>query len=263
MCLLSYYPPGVLPDVDALFNGAVLNTDGHGFAVVANTRLLVGHGLDAAAVIAEFLHIRQACPDGAALFHSRFATHGAVTEDNCHPFRVGGDPRTMLAHNGVLPKRVRPKRSDRRCDTRIAAEDFLPREPFGSLASPRGRAGLQNWLGLNRLVILTVDDRHPDNAYLLGEELGVWSGGAWYSNTDFHDTAERFAWEPGAYPCPVCESLDSLDTRTGWCQVCGICADCGDDVTCCDCFIPDTPSRWTPASNRRGLSIPAGPARRT
>ncbi|MGW5105951.1 hypothetical protein [Nocardia sp. NPDC004123] len=58
------------------------------------------------------------------MFHSRFATHGFITNQNCHPFAIGGDERTVMAHNGVLPDIVQPR-------------------PRGSaFGHPRGRRGL-------------------------------------------------------------------------------------------------------------------------
>jgi predicted glutamine amidotransferase len=97
---------GVQPDTDALLTGALVNADGHGFAIVAGRRLdrlIVQRGLDGEAVIDAFIAARLQHPQGPALFHSRLATHGDTTLDNCHPFTLGGDTRTVLAHNGVLP----------------------------------------------------------------------------------------------------------------------------------------------------------------
>ncbi|MFE7803032.1 hypothetical protein [Nocardia sp. NPDC057440] len=67
--------------------------------------------------------------------------------ENCHPFVVGGDPRTVLAHNGIL---AHPSSGDPRSDRRIAAEDLLPRRPFGSLDSWAGHERLERWLGTDR-----------------------------------------------------------------------------------------------------------------
>ena len=108
MCLLTFLPPDVQPDLSALINGAAVNDDGHGFAVVTHGRLLVQHGMHAEAMIAAFAAARRAHPQGPALFHSRLGTHGARTVANCHPFPVGGDDRTVIAHNGVLPAAVQP-----------------------------------------------------------------------------------------------------------------------------------------------------------
>jgi hypothetical protein len=111
MCLLTYFPAGQLPDLDALKAGTDYNPDGHGYAIVVpdatrrdGGRLLVGKGLDAELVLTRFDRDRRAHPDGPALFHSRLRTHGLVDEANCHPFRLAGDPRTVMAH--YVPRNI-------------------------------------------------------------------------------------------------------------------------------------------------------------
>src|SRR5207249_655873 len=108
MCLLTFFPAGVLPDTAALFNGAYLNDDGHGFAIVADEQLIVRRGMHAEAMIEAFDAARHQYPHGPALFHSRLGTHGIRSAANCHPFPVGGDDRALLAHNGILPRSVQP-----------------------------------------------------------------------------------------------------------------------------------------------------------
>ncbi|KUL25830.1 class II glutamine amidotransferase domain-containing protein [Actinoplanes awajinensis] len=184
MCLLTFLPGGVPPQVDALYNGSLVNTDGHGFAIVTTGGLLVRHGMDAAPLIDAFVAARWAHPDGDALFHSRLATGGTVSLDNCHPYAVGADPRTVLAHNGVLP--IHPDRADPRSDTRIVAESLIGQ--WGSLRHRRTRLRLQRWMGpANKMVLLSVDRRFRRTSYLFNEQAGEWSGGIWYSNRGYRD----------------------------------------------------------------------------
>ena len=191
MCLLTFYPATVMPDTTALFNGTFCNADGHGFAIVAGGRLIVERGMDAQAMIEAFETARHRYPDGPALFHSRYATHGHTGLDNCHPFAVGGDARTVLAHNGVLPTVVRPVKGDPRSDTRIAAEEFLP--AFGSLRTRRNRRRFERWMTPdNKMVVLTVDRRFTQRAYLFNEASGIWDGGIL-----LRDPGRRRVGEPG------------------------------------------------------------------
>ncbi|WIV52954.1 hypothetical protein [Amycolatopsis nalaikhensis] len=132
--MLTYLPAGTQLDTTTLANGTVHNNDGHGYAIVDGDRIITGRGMNAAAVIDEFTAPRGLHPDQPALFHSRFATHGPVTDDNIHPFPIGGDPRTLLAHNGVLPQEAHPSRQDPRSDTRIAAVNILSADRFIALA---------------------------------------------------------------------------------------------------------------------------------
>lgn len=255
MCMLTYVPAGIQPDTDALGNGAEHNQDGHGYAVVAGNRIIVGHSLDPEIMIKEFAAVREQHADGPALFHSRFGTHGGVTKANCHPFRVGGDRRTVLAHNGILPETVHPADGDRRSDTRIAAEDFVPARPFGSLAHRTARRRFERWLGpLNKVLILTVDPAYRDSAVLLNEQAGLWDNGIWYSNTDYQDRpirvrigarerwdtdwpATRVDWPPEYLePCGVCETECSINPMTGYCEVCSACVECQTWEEECLCY---------------------------
>jgi glutamine amidotransferase len=255
MCLLTYYPGGVLPNLDALANGAKHNTDGYGYAIVTGGRITVRHGLDDQRMIGNFGRDRALDPDGPALFHSRYGTHGTNCLANCHPFRLGRDRRTVLAHNGILDASVRPGKGDKRCDTRIAAEDFLPGEPFGPLYTRRGRAALARWLTPgNKIVILTVDPGYRANAYVINEKSGEWHRGAWYSNDDYREPWCRSGWEDdfGA-TCPTCLEIDSVDPVSQLCRVCGTCRECAEPDGYCVCYTPRcldfAHQRWTGADD--------------
>jgi hypothetical protein len=273
MCLLSFLPPGVVPDTAALRNGTVVNDDGHGFAIVTAEGLIVRHGLDGDAVIDAFAAARADHPHGPALFHSRLATHGDTSTGNCHPFAVGGDERTVIAHNGILPPAVQPGNADSRSDTRITAEDFIP--GLGSLRHRRTRLRLQRWMGAhNKIVVLSADRRFRQPAYLLNEQAGIWDGGIWYSNAGYLPALPYhwagLAWPPvlsaaeatddGVISCPGCHrDIDWPDTE---CPRCGWCLDCASALRDCQCFLPTTlgrPSIGRPSIGRPSIGrLPAG-----
>ncbi|WP_051727489.1 hypothetical protein [Nocardia brasiliensis] len=253
MCLLTYFPPGISPDLSALSLGASANPHGHGFAVIAEGQIVVGHGMNAQEVLDEFGAVRARYPKREALFHSRYATHGDRIPANCHPFRLGSDARTVLAHNGVLPKRVHPGPFDPRSDTRIAAEDYLPRAPFGSIDTVRGARGLASWLGSSKLLILTVDPAYHYSAYLFGSDAGRWDGGIWYSNTSYLPRPRP----PRRYLCDYCGLLN-LDSSDRHCGQCGWCFEC--EYAFPDCACLESRTRTHPApSGRRALAAAAPP----
>ncbi|MFI6958606.1 hypothetical protein ACIBJI_34710 [Nocardia sp. NPDC050408] len=253
MCLLTYFPPGTTPDPVALSVGAGVNPHGHGFAIIAGHRIITGHGMEATAVIDRFTTVRKRYPRWAALFHSRFATHGVRSVANCHPFRLGGDARTVLAHNGVLPKRVHPGPYDPRSDTRIAAEDYLPTAPFGSIDTRRGARGLASWLGSSKLVILTLDPAYRYSAYLFGEKAGHWNNSVWYSNTSYLPSALRRPKRARRYLCGYCQDLD-LDRKGRYCSGCGWCFECETAFPDCECFDHSRTAQRTPQPNQRCLA---------
>ena len=252
MCLLSYFPEGILPDPDLLDCGAACNRDGHGWAIVipGKDEIKVFKSLDASQAIDEFVRVRTMYPDGPAMFHSRLTTHGNTTKDNCHPFRVNGDARTVLGHNGILPtysekgREVHPaghfvktewktqqgntvygKRwveTDDRSDTRIFAEDVVWRE-YPHLDSPKTRKRLTKWLGTgNKVLILTTDPRFKGNAYLFNEGLGEWHDGAWYSNSSYlpmryvYRSKHTAWWDDNEYYPDASKWSTGSDDATGW-----------------------------------------------
>ena len=253
MCLITFLPAGVQPDPTRLHTGAQYNSDGHGFAIVTGDDLIVEKGLDGETLVAAFTRARRNHPDGPALFHSRLRTHGPIDVDNCHPFAVGGDRRTMIAHNGILPRAVHPRRGDPRSDTRILAEDHLPR--LGSAHLRRTRLRLERWMGPNNLmVLLTVDRRYRQQAHLFNESRGIWDEGVWYSNDSYlpplHSSRryhaftdlggdEPIGWAP-AWSSPLrCASCGALtDAEEAWCAWCDRCWACGELPTRCTCWAP-------------------------
>lgn len=198
MCILTYIPEGVQPDIGALTIGAENNDDGHGYALVdpRNQRIIVGKSMKADKLIAEFAALRKKLPAGPAMFHSRIATAGLVNESNCHPFRVGGDPYTVVGHNGILPKEAQPSAGDKRSDTRKFADQLLP---MRNLDGARSMRKLAKWLLGDKLVILTVNPRWKSNAYLVNPGRGEWDDttGIWYSNSSYTPTYGKYAWYRG------------------------------------------------------------------
>lgn len=222
MCLLTFFPDGVKPDAEALTNGAVFNDDGHGYAIVTNREMIVSRSLSAEDLIAEFVVQRHRHPDGPALFHSRMSTHGNNSTENCHPFAVDGDSRTVIAHNGILPENVHPTKHDPRSDTRIAADDFIP--SLGSLRHRRIRKHLERWMTTaNKMVILSIDRKFRENAYILNEKQGTWDGGIWYSNDGYlpskwksYGKYSSYAWYDQREDKVVDESTHCLDCLDRW-----------------------------------------------
>ena len=243
MCMLSFFPPNVQPDVGRLTNGTIWNRDGHGFAIISGKQIIIRKSFDHEYLIAEFVRLRALNPSGPALFHSRLATHGSLNKANVHPFRVGRDRRTIVAHNGILPLTMQPKKGDKRSDTRLAADEMFDNKAwFGPLREADSRAAMADFIGHNKLVFLTVNPKYDAQAYIINEDLGEWADGVWYSNADYRDENDRYGkfWdEYDAYDldCVYCGELGKVDPQTGYCMVCDACADCFEQSIDCQCYM--------------------------
>ena len=255
MCMASFFPGGIMPVESELRSGAEINPDGHGFAIVTRDRkLIIQRGMDADQIIAEFMRRRKEHPEGPALFHSRIATSGRVDVTGCHPFKVGSDNRTVLAHNGVL---FQPGKDSERSDTAIFADVMLPR--FGSLDSAKKMRNLQRFIGSgNKLIILTVNPARRKTSYIVNETAGIWAeSGAWHSNYDYagrwwnDDNYLAYgvtnAGKPkvvrygfSVFACEVCGAYDSVSTADSVCEVCNACNDCKMHIMNCLCYVPRT-----------------------
>jgi glutamine amidotransferase len=209
--------------------------------------------------INRFLDMRGKYPEGYAMWHARYATHGSMTVDNCHPFQVGvGNNLTYLAHNGILPI-IEPKGDDR-SDTRIFAEDLLPAiGGVTALDNPQVSNLIEDFTGGSKVCILTVDPRAEYQCYLYHAEKGSKDeSGVWWSNDSCYlDTYTRGSWKSvnpldfglsesspktGGLDfavCTVCETYtdtNMLEWDESFCVTCGSCYECESYITNCMCY---------------------------
>lgn len=192
MCLLTFMHAGCMADIDHLKNGADNNPDGFGFAIHAGTHIVHASGLNFDQVLDRFLTERRN-HSGPALFHSRITTHGGTSLDNCHPFQVGRDTNTIVAHNGMLPIQAR----DGKSDTRIFAEELFPSWGGAStLNSKRMRKKLAKFADGSKLVFLSANPDVQEDYYIINESDGHWDDGVWWSNSSYKwASTYRTSWK--------------------------------------------------------------------
>jgi len=252
MCMLCVIPPNVIPSLDKLENSALNNPDGFGFAIVipSENRIHAERTMNADTSISRFMEMRKKYPEGYAMWHARLSTHGSVTVDNCHPFTVGGDNQTYLAHNGVLP--ILQPNGDKRSDTRIFAEDLLPAiGGVSGLDNPQVLNLLEDFTSGSKVCILTVDPRAKYQCYIIHEEKGdVDESGVWWSN----DSCKLlYSWNyispkklglsiddedsQKFLECIICDSVEPItDKIDDYCSQCGSCYLCAMYIRDCMCY---------------------------
>lgn len=200
MCILMAADKTAVPLREELDQAACKNPHGFGFAIIAGDRIISERTMNAQRSIDRFLAMREKYPEGHAIWHARIATHGAQNEGNCHPFRVGHDRRTYLGHNGIL--NLPMAKDEHRSDSRVFAEDVLPSlGGVSALDDPYKRTILEDWVGYNKIAVLTVDPDAMYSLYLLNQKGGKWDErGIWWSNqTHIKPTTYSYSDWGGVY----------------------------------------------------------------
>lgn len=194
MCLLTMIPDYVTPDMERFRIASISNPDGFGFAISTGKTIIKAHSMKFEEVANKFTDLR-ATHNGPALFHFRWATHGAETIDNCHPFALGDDPSSVMAHNGILPVAI-PK-GDKRSDSRVFAEDVMP--GIGGITSLDDNdyfAQLAKWASGSKLAFLTVHDEAKFDWYIINEKDGHWDKDMWWSNSSYKHAPITYSTRP-------------------------------------------------------------------
>lgn len=260
MCLLVVCSPGSTPKKADLMQGACSNPHGYGFALVAGDQIITYRSMSAKKTINKFLALRSENPDGYAIWHARYATHGVKNEYNCHPLKVGGDELSYLAHNGVLATHI--ESYDKRSDTRILAEDTLPKiGGVPALDDPNIWIMLSSWASGSKIAVLTLNPLANHQLYLINEHLGDWdSDDIWWSNSSYKKVTPpsrigySSVWTRASdYTLPEVQNdpvwgdtlIDQCVNCLGltsymedFCDLCHLCFDCNATRTECLCYKP-------------------------
>jgi len=196
MCLLTFMPPNVDMDYERAKTAAKANPDGFGFAIHAGVAIIKDHDMNFDKLWLRWCDVRKTYR-GAALFHFRIATHGNTDLGNCHPFDVDNNPRSVLAHNGMLPLTMPV--NDHRSDTKLFAEIVLPHiGGVKALDDKNFFDDVGRWASGNKMVILTVEENVERDWYIINENLGHWDAGVWWSNSSYK--AFSYMRTPMGYP---------------------------------------------------------------
>lgn len=199
MCHLHFSPPGTVIAESWLRNSATTNRDGNGWAAVLDGELVVFKSMNLNEAVTSFLQFQEAHPDTARVWHTRFGTAGEDTIRGVHPHFIGkrgkgklfgviagAEFRTnavALFHNGILPSKYQPKRTDFRSDTRLYAETVLP--GLGDLSQAGVQAKIAKDIGGGNKFIVIDARAGRTPVTIINEDSGHWtSAGTWASNSD-------------------------------------------------------------------------------
>lgn len=256
MCLLIVAKPNYTPKKKYLSCACDSNPHGFGFAFHTGSKIFTFHSLDASEAIENFFKMRTKYPEAWAMFHARYATHGSVKLENCHPFPVGGSKKTILGHNGILP--IKPKLGDDRSDTKLFADEFLPAFGLESLDDDKFYTELEEFCAGSKVAIFTTEPNLENQIYIINENLGHWKKGVWYSNNSYLSARTKpakisYGWQYLTEP----EDLDEIsvcEIGGGWfdclrcnfehdeyvnrCKRCSACIECGALDADCLCYVP-------------------------
>ncbi len=170
MCLIIHRPIGVEIPESILSSGMRANPDGWG--IVAGR--YSSKGLDAS----RFWDAYDASGDAELFIHFRFATHGSISLDNCHPFKILRG-RYHVLHNGIIDIPIVDKaRSDTWHYAHSVLAPALKSDP-SLFSDPAFSNEVARQIGASKLVIV----RNDGESVIVNRAMGADHDGLWLSNT--------------------------------------------------------------------------------
>lgn len=182
MCLAIFKPTGNDISIDNLKRGWEANDDGAGFCYIDNAgEIVIEKFMTWEEFEQAYVPAVEAYGDCSPfLIHFRITSKGTTSIDNCHPFRVSDD--MAIIHNGTISN-IDIDKLDKRSDTRIFAEEYLPNIGEAILDNIYLFEVTEGFLGYSKVCIL----HRTRGVFILNEEMGHWNDedGCWYSNKSY------------------------------------------------------------------------------
>ena len=176
MCILIIKPKGAkMPPLATLKKCAISNPDGCGIA----TPKMIYRSLNFDTFADHALNVAD---DQPAIIHFRYATHGSIKKENCHPFK---DRATGIryAHNGVLP--VEPIADMTDSETAFK-QYFMPIIKRYGIYSQELKEVADKLIGSSKIAFLTPDG----DLRVFGQFIEY--NGCYYSNNTFRVSRFKF-----------------------------------------------------------------------
>lgn len=226
MCIIVYKPVGQKLDRKILAQCYNKNDDGAGFAGVNDGKIFLHKSLK------KFKKIYRVYNDMVIkpgleekipiLWHFRIKTHGHISLENCHPFKLEGG-NMVFAHNGTIVGGSY-ERNAAESDTLLFKKNILDKLQVLE----------KNWIQSDVIWYLitsyigkfskAVFLDNKGEAKIYNEDDGEWEDGIWYSNTSYKPTITRsyssgfnvhngfaYGYHPVGCTCYYCEKYDNDD----------------------------------------------------
>lgn len=191
MCIIIHRPAGAATRLsrDTLQRCATRNPDGFGMMWAHGGKLNTARYLpsERKTFIKRALLLQDA--DLPLVLHFRWATHGAVSKENTHPFIIEKG-QSALMHNGILSIPCVKGWSDTRTFTNMIVKGL----PAGWESVPHIRWMVEQATLGSKVAIMYADGK----VTILHRAAGIMEGGIWYSNDGFRPGTEREEWEEAA-----------------------------------------------------------------
>lgn len=216
MCIAIIKPAGInLPSFNTIATCFSNNPHGAGFVYNRDGFNYLNKGYTDSSLL-YYEMFNQIKLNDVALIHFRYATHGVINKDNCHPFycceepnkTIGKSDLSALVHNGVLNIRTDGEHSDSYCFAKMLKNNQIDNNKI--------------ILSNNKIAVL-----HNNGTV---EKYGDWieHNGCYYSNGTYRFNLNDFNSDNNAMYklCDCCGTIGAfgfVDTEVGY-RFCPQCA---------------------------------------
>lgn len=176
MCLIVHSPDGSLMPREAYDYARWTNNDGIGIMSSAGIAKFVGRKSGKRA----WRYLRRLEAEKVAYgLHFRWATHGDVNRDNCHPFTAPKSDAVIM-HNGVL-RQTAVLATKQHSDTAIFVQKYMVNAPDTEHKKyAKFYDKLAKFIGWENKFL--VFHERTNDFTIVNEDEGSWIDGLWYSN---------------------------------------------------------------------------------
>lgn len=177
MCLIVYSPAGELMPREVHDTARRDNSDGIGVMSESGVERFLGRRAGKRA----WRHIRRLAERGEPYgVHYRWATHGAVTLRNTHPFQGGTDGAVHVMHNGIIALTAEDA-NEQDSDTSLFVREWMQRapDPEVGVECKAYYESIEKLIGYGSKLLVMGES---GTFQIVNEFAGVWHEGLWYSN---------------------------------------------------------------------------------